>query len=373
MYEIREVKTKKEQKLFVDFPTKLYEGNKQYVHPLRSDELGLFNRKKNVSYDDCDAIYFLAFDGDKVVGRIAGIIQRLYNDKVKENRVRFTRFDCIDNEEVAKLLFDAVEKWGKSKGMNIFHGPLGFNDLDREGLLIDGFEYLSTFEEQYNYPYYAKLIEACGFVKETDWIEYRIMPPKEIDPRITRLTDLVLKRYNLHIAPKCNKRKYINKYKSDIFEVLNEAYCSLHGVVPFNDRLREQIISQFNLIISLDFVVAILDKDDHVVAFGFAMPSISKAVQKSKGRLTPLGIARIFHSVKHPEYADFGLIAVKQEYQGKGLTAIMLKQIVDVIKKYNLEYCETNLNLEDNLKIQQTWKNFEHKQHKRRRCYVKNI
>ena len=373
MYKIREVKTKKEQKLFVDFPTKLYKDCKQYVHPLRMDELNLFDKDKNASYDDCEAVYFLAFNGDEVVGRIAGIIQKLYNEKVNEKRVRFSRFDCINDQDVANLLFKAVEKWAKVRGMNLFHGPLGFNDLEREGLLIDGFEHLSTFEEQYNYPYYQTLIENYGFEKEKDWFEYKIFPPKEPDERINRLTEVVLKRYKLRIAPKQNKNKFIEKYKKGIFDVLDEAYGELHGTIPFNDKMREQIISQFKLFISLDFIVVIVDENDEVVAFGFAIPSLSKAIQKSKGKITPLALIRILHAVNHPDCADFGLIGVRKKYQGKGLTAIMLKHIIDTVNKYKIKYCETNLNLEDNYKIQQTWKNFEHEQHKLRRCFIKKI
>lgn len=373
MIEIKEVKTKKDKKLFVDFPTKLYKKCQQYVHPLRMDEMNLFDKKKNVSYDDCDAVYYLALDEGKIVGRIAGIIQKSYNKKVEENRVRFSRFDCIDNQDVANALFSAVENWAKEKGMEIFHGPLGFNDLDREGLLIEGFEHLSTFEEQYNYDYYQKLIENYGFGKEVDWVEFKIYPPKELDPRICRLSDAVLKRYKLRLATGKRKSKFINHYKKEIFEVLDEAYGSLHGVVPYTERLRDQIISQFKLFIKMDFIVILVDENDSVVAFGFGIPSLSTAIQKSKGRLTPLALKRILSAVKNPKIIDFGLIGVRNQYQGKGLTAIILKHIIEKMKEINIEHCETNLNLEDNLKIQQTWKNFEHDQHKRRRCFVKKI
>lgn len=373
MIEIKKVTTKKDQKLFVDFPTKLYENCPQYVHPLRMDELNNFNPKKNVSYEDCDTACFLAFEDGRVVGRIAGIIQKLYNKKVNEKRVRFSRFDCTNNQRVANALFAAVEKWAKEKGMEIFHGPLGFNDLDREGLLIEGFDELATFEEQYNYPYYQTLIENYGFEKEKDWLEFKIFPPKKIDERFSRLSDAVLKRYKLKLADTTHKNKFINHYKKQIFEVLDEAYGSLHGVVPFTDKLREQIISQFKLFINKDFIVVLVDETDRVVAFGFAIPSLSNVIQQSKGRITIPTLFKVLKCVKKPKVADFALVGVRNEYQGKGLTAVVLKHIIEVANKYNLEYCETNLNLEDNLKIQQTWKNFDHEQHKRRRCFVKKI
>ncbi|MDD3397337.1 MAG: hypothetical protein PHR96_02205 [Clostridia bacterium] len=373
MITIKEVKTRKQQAEFVDFPTKLYNNNKYYVHPLRIDEINLFNRKKNVYYEDCDAVFYLAYKDDKIVGRIAGILQRLYNDKTKEKRVRFTRFDSTNDEEVATALFNAVENWAKQKGMNKVHGPLGFNDLDREGLLIEGFDYIATFEEQYNYNYYQKLIEKCGYQKEIDWLEYRIYPPKEISERVQRLSDTVLKRYNLKVVNEKNKNEYLKKYKKGIFEVLDEAYSSLYGVVPFNDRLRDQIVSQFKLFIKLRYVITIVDENDEVVAFGFAIPSLSEAVQKSKGRFFPFGFIRMLKAINETKYADLGLIAVKTEYQSKGLLAVVLNYVINNMIKHNLEYCETNLMLEDNLRIQQTWNNFEHIQHKRRRSFIKNL
>lgn len=373
MIEIVEVKTKKEKKLFVDFPTKLYKNCENYTHPLRMDEINLFDKNKNVSYEDCDVIYYLAKKDGEVVGRIAGIIQKLYNEKTSEKRVRFSRFDCINDVEVSNALFSAVEKWAKEKGMNKIHGPMGFNDLDREGMLIEGFEYPATYEEQYNFDYYPKLVEAYGFEKEVDWVEFRIYPPTKMDERVERLSDAVLKRYKLKVATGKNKKQFIEKYKQSIFEVLDLAYGSLYGVVPFTDKLRDQIISNFYLFIKMEYIIVLVDENDKVVAFGFAIPGINKAIRKSKGKLFPFGIFRLLHAVKKSRVADFGLVGVRPEYQGKGLTAVILRHIMNIMIKNKIEYCETNLNLEDNLKIQQTWKNFEHLQHKRRRSYVKKI
>lgn len=373
MIKIEEVKTKRQLKKFVDFPTKLYENCPYYVHPLRMDEISSFNPTKNVNFEDCDATCFLAYENDRIVGRIAAIIQKAYNNKVGEKRVRFSRFDCVNNQAVADALFAAAENWAKSKGMEIVHGPLGFNDLDREGLLIEGFDQMSTFEEQYNYPYYQKLIEGCGYEKEKDWLEYKIFMPKEPNERINRMSEAVLKRYNLKLADTSNKNKFIDRYKAQIFEVLDEAYCSLHGVVPFTEKMREQIISQFKMFINKDFIIVLLDENDRVVSFGFAIPSLSEAISKSKGRITLPTLFRVMKAVKKPKIADFALVGVRTEYQSHGLTAVIMKFIIDVMKKYNIEYAETNLNLEDNLKIQQTWKNFEHHQHKRRRCFIKHL
>jgi GNAT superfamily N-acetyltransferase len=375
MVEIQEVLTRKQRAQFVDFPTKLYKNCEYYVHPLRVDEMKLFNRKKNEIYKDCDAVYYLALRDGKVVGRIAGILQNAYNKKTNEKRVRFSRFDSINDEEVAKALFNAVEKWAKDKGMEIIHGPLGFNDLDREGLLIQGFDYDSTFEEQYNYDYYPTLIEKCGYGKEIDWLEYRIFPPKEINERVKKLSEAVLKRFKLRIAKEKSKKKYIEKYKKGIFDVLDEAYSSLYGVVPLTDKLRDQIISQFRLFIKLDYIITIVDENDEIAAFGFAIPSLSEAVRKSKGRYLPFGFIRMLCAVKGKKNkrADLGLIGVRDKYQNKGLPAVVMSGIIERMVKEKFEYCETNLMLEDNLRIQQTWDNFDHIQHKRRRSYVKKI
>ncbi len=373
MIKIEEVLTKKQQRQFVDFPTKLYDKCPYYVHPLRMDELNLFNPKKNVSYNDCDVVFYLAKKEGKIVGRICGIEQKLYNQKNNEKRVRFTRFDFINDLEVVKSLTGAVEKWAKNKGMSIVHGPMGFNDLDREGLLVEGFDQLSTFEADYSYPYYAELLEKCGYTKEVDWLEFKIFAPKKIDERITRIATLVAKRYKLRVATAKTLNEYLEKYQEGIFETIDEAYSELYGVTPYTKPLQEQIISQFKLFLSMECMVTIVDENDRVVAFGLGIPSLAKAVQKSKGRLTPAGIVRLLLAKKNMKVLDFALIAVRPEYQGGGLPAMIMLAMFNQLKKYDLEYCETNHSLETNKKILLTWKNFENEQHKRRRCYWKKF
>lgn len=373
MIEIKEVKTKKQRKLFIDFPTKLYKGVKQYVHPLRSSEFELFNPKKNVSFEDCEASYFLAYKNDELVGRIAGIIQRLYNDKVNEKRVRFTRFDCINDKEVAKALFDAVENWAKQNGMNIVHGPMGFNDLDREGMLIEGFDEVATFEEAYNFEYYKDLMEHCGYIKEVDWVEFNLKLPEVLDPKIDKVADMVMKRYNLKSAPKKSKRAFIKKYAKGIFKLLDEAYGPLYGVVPYTDKVRKQVIDQFKMFISLDFMSLVVDENDDLVAFGFAIPSLSEPVNKHEGRLTLPSLLKILKAVKHPKQLDLALIAVKPGWQTRGVPALIFREMVSSFIKRGIETCETNLNLEDNLSVISLWKHFEHRQHKRRRSWIKKL
>lgn len=373
MIEIKEVKTKGDIKKFVTFPHKLYNKNANYVPFLDIDEVNKFNEKKNESYDDCIVKCYLAYKNKKIVGRIAGIIQKLYNEKVNEKRVRFSRFDCINDVEVSTALFKTVENWAKEQGMDIIHGPMGYNDLDREGLLIEGFDHLSTFEEQYNYPYYADLIENYGFKKEVDWVEYRIKVPKEPNERVERLSEIVAKRYKLNVVRPNSIKDFVGEYKDQFFETLDAAYSHLYGVVPFSDKLKDSLIDQFGLILNKDFIVGITNEQGSLVAFGLIFPSLSEAVNKSKGKLLPWGIFRMLKQIKKPRNVDLGLIAIRPEYQNKGVNTMIISTLMKVLIKKQIQFAETNLMLEDNNRIQSQWDLFEHVQHKRRRSFVKEI
>ena len=372
MIEVKEVTSKKMQKEFLNFPLKLYKGVKQFVPPLYGDEKQIFN-KNYMYYDTCEAVYYNAYKDGEIVGRISGIIQRQSNEKTGEKRIRFTRFDAIDDQEVANKLFDAVKEWAKSNGMEKICGPLNFSDLEREGLLIDGFDEISTFEEQYTYPYYPKLIENYGFEKEVDWVEYKIYPPKEVDPKIKKISEMVQKRYNLHVAKEKNTNSLIKKYKDGIFDCLNQGYKDLYGVVPYTEKMKQSLIKQFKLVIDIDFVIVICDENNKVVGFGLAFPSLSEAVNKCGGKLFPFGVFKLLKAIKRPKIYDFGLISVYPEYQNKGVNSIILEQLMQRMIDSGLEYCETNLNLEDNTKVQAQWKFFEHTQHKRRRSYILDV
>ena len=373
MLEIREVKNKRDLKSFIAFPIKHFKGIEYFVPDLAIDEANKFGKKVNEFSDSCINKSFIAIKDGKVVGRIAGIIQQAHNKKTETKRVRFSRFDCINDESVAHSLFAAVEAWAKSEGMDRIHGPLGFNDLDREGMLVEGFDQYNTFEEQYNYDYYPKLVESYGFEKEIDWVEYRLFPPKEINPRIKAIAEAVIKRYKLRVLIPTNKRKFIKQYADSFFECINRAYAPLHGVVPIEGKVKEAIVSQFKIILNLKFVIALIDQNEKMVGLGFALPSLSDAINKSKGRLFPFGIFRMFNAINKPKKLDLGLIAVVPEHQGKGLNAVMMQFLMECMINHKLEYCETNLNLEDNTKVQAQWGDFEYIQHKRRRCYTKKI
>ncbi len=376
MLKVVPVTTKKQLKQFVKFPLKLYKGHPFYVPALYSDELKILNPKTSIHMgEDAECQCFLCYRDKEIVARACGIISHLYNEKNNEKRLRISRFDCIDDIEVAKAILEAVENWGRSKGMEIVHGPLGFNDLEREGLLIEGFDEICTFESTYTYPYYPKLFDALGYQKEVDWIEWQIKIPETCDDRNTRISEAVQKRLNIHEAEIKSVNQLIKDYYEQIFDLLDEAYGKLYGTVPITEKVRKGMISQFKLILNKDLISILVDENNKVVGFGLVFPSIAKAVNKTKGKLFPFGWIRLLHAIHHFETMDLALIAVSPELQDKGLTAIifhnMLSRIVE--KKMGIKIAETNLQLEENEKIQQLFKKYDHKQVRRRRCYVKSL
>ena len=373
MVEIREVKTKKERKEFVEFPLNLYKGNEYFVPALYGDEMNIF-KPDYAYYDQAEAVYFNAYRDGKIVGRISGILQHAANKKWGQKQIRFTRFDAIDDQEVANALFAAVEAWGRDKGMEEIVGPLGFSDLEREGLLIDGFDQMNTFEEQYNYPYYQKLIENCGYGKDVDWVEHQLRVPEGgFDPKYKKIGDMMLQKYNLHFGEAKSTREFINKYAEDIFAIWDETYDKIYGTVPFTDKLKKSVVSQFKLLINKKYIRVIFDEHGTIVAFGFLFPAISVAVRPSGGRLTLPCICRILKAIRHPKVLDLAIIGVKDAYKNKALSAPMLAELGEAMISDGIEHCETNLNLEHNIPIQNAWKYFDAKQNKRRRCFIKKL
>ena len=364
--------TKKQQKEFVEYPLRLYKGNPYFVPPLYADEMALF--KKETVYDDqAESVFYIAKRDGQTVGRIHGILQLASNKKWNQKRVRFTRFDCIDDQEVANALFEKVENWAREKGMDTVVGPLGFSDLDREGLLIEGFDQLATFEEQYNYPYYQRLIENLGYEKEVDWEERKLYAPKEPDERLLRVSKKMMEKYGLRFGEAKNTREFLKKYADKFFDILDETYVDIYQTVPFTDKMKKSLISSFKLIVNVKNVSVILDKDDNVVCFGLCFPSIAKAVQKSGGRLTPLTLAKCLYAIKNPKVIDLALIGVLPEYKRKGIASVFIGRLMEMLSSGDIEYAETNLNLETNHAILNQWKSFDCVQHKRRRSYTKSL
>lgn len=373
MVDIIKVRSKKEQNEFLNFPLRLYKDCEFFVPPLWGDEKKIFS--KNYIYNDsCESEYFLAKRDGVTVGRISAILQRASNEKHGEKRVRFTRFDCIDDTEVSRALFSAVEDFAAKRGMDTLCGPLGFSDLEREGLLIEGFDRLSTYEEQYNYGYYPKLVEDSGYVKEVDWNESILRAPDpESIARMKKMSDFVMNRYKLRIGKAKNVGDFINKYADGLFELIDIGYEGLYGTVPFTDGMKKMMIDNFRLIIDLKYVAAILDENDKIVCMGICFPSLAHAVQRSNGHMTPAALVRLLGAIKHPKVLDLGLIAVHPEYLNRGITAIITAELMRMLAEDNIEYAETNLNLEDNFAIQNQWKRFPREIHKRRRAYVKKV
>ncbi len=369
---VKEVTTKKQIKEFLDFPLNLYNGNKYFVPPIYSDEKKIFS-KDYVYSDTCKTVFYNAYQDNKIVGRISAIIQNASNEKWDQKRVRFTRFDSIDSQDVADSLFNKVEEFAKENGMTEIVGPLGYSDLEREGLLIEGFDYLNTYEEQYNYPYYQKLIENNGYEKEVDWIEHRLMPVKEKSERLISLGDKILEHYKLKIVTGLTPKQYIKKYKDQFFDILDLTYDKIYGTVPFTDSMKQMMIDNFQLIINMNLFITIVDENDKIAAFALAFPAIGEALQKSKGHFTLPCIFKLLKAIKHPKQMDLGLIGVLPEYESKGVAASMIGRIITTMLDNNIEYAETNLNLEDNKHIINQWKNFDYIQHKRRRCFIKKI
>lgn len=371
---IVEVKSYKDRRDFVNFPLKLYKTCEFFVPPLYGDEMALF-KKKNAYSSTCESVFFLAKRGKEVVGRIQGILQHQSNEIRNEKRARFTRFDSINEQAVANALFEALENWAKEKGMDTLCGPLGYNDLEREGLLIEGFDEMSTFEEQYSYSYYPQLIEGCGYQKEIDWLESQIRAPKEKNGMLKRVSERALEINKLHVVDpsKYTKRQYIETYKEGVFECIDRCYSHLYGTVPMTEESKKQIVDQFVMILNPKYLIIICDENDRVVSFALCLPSIGGALQKSGGRLTIPALIRLFKAIKNPRVVDLALIGVLPEYQSSGINAVMLQGMVEKLEGGEVDYFETNLNLETNKQVMAQWKYFDARQHKRRRAYKKGL
>ncbi|MBO4841873.1 MAG: hypothetical protein J5478_00680 [Bacteroidales bacterium] len=374
MIAIREVKTRREQREFLEFPLRLYKGNPCFVPPLYADEKKMF-RKDYVYSDCCQWVCYNAYRDGEMVGRIQGIIQEASNRKNAERRARFNRFDAIDDPAVSRALFEAVETWARGKGMDTLCGPLSFSDLEREGLLIEGFDQPQTFEEQYNAPYYQQHIEQLGFAKEVDWTESRIYAPEpsEDEEDLDKLTEFIFRRYKLHFGASKGTKDFLNRYKDGIFELLDKSYEGLYGTVPFTERMKKLMIDNFRLVIDPKYTAVILDENERMVCFGFAIPAIAAALVGTKGKYTPRVLWRLLRCIRHPKVIDLCLIGVDPEYLNRGVSAAFASAIMHMLRDTDVAYAETNLNLEDNYAILNLWRRFNAVQVKRRRAYVKKL
>ena len=373
---IKKVTTKKELKKFIRFNYELYKNNPYSVPDLYDDMLNTFNKKKNAAFEFCEADYFLAYKDGKAVGRIAAIINRRANEKWDRRDVRFGWIDFVDDEEVSSALLRTVEQWGKERGMTHIVGPLGFTDFDAEGMLVDGFDQLGTMATTYNYPYYSVHMERLGYAKEVDWVEYKIFIPDAIPEKHKRISALIQKKYNLRIKKYTSGKKIARDYGQEIFQLMNEAYSPLFGYSPLTQRQIEQYVKMYLPILDLRMVTLIVDADDRLVAVGISMPSLSEALQKAHGRLLPFGwyyLLKVLFFKRRAKILDLLLVAVKPEYQNKGVNALLFDDLIPVYQQLGFEYAESNPELELNGKVQAQWDYFETQQHKRRRAFKKQI
>jgi hypothetical protein len=370
--EVKEVTTLRELKQFVSFQYSLYKDNRYWVPPLRADELQSLRKDKNPAFDFCEARYWLAYKDGKIAGRVAAIINKRYNEKWNQKAARFGWFDFVDDDDVSGRLLQEVERWASEQGMFHIHGPLGFTDMDGEGVLVEGFEETSTLGALYNHPYYQRHIERLGYSKDTDWIEYEATMHGEIPEKVARLAEIALKRNNLRVL-NARKAKELLPYAKKIFHVLNDAYKDLYGFVELSEKQIDMYVKQYFGFIIPEYVPVVLDSNNEVVAFGIAMPSLSKALQRCKGRLFPFGFIYVLRALKKNRRVDLYLTAVRPDMQNKGVNAILIHESNKVYIKNKIEKVETNRELEGNTKVQAQWKFYDVRQHKRRRCYKKQL
>lgn len=370
---IKEITRKNDLKKFIKFPNKLYEDNKFYVPPLISAELETLSKDKNPAFDFCEAKYWLAYnENNTIVGRIAGIINHKYNKKVGKQLVRFGWLDFIEDIDVLKTLIQAVVKFANEKGAVGIHGPLGFSEFDASGILIEGFDEIPTAYGKYNYPYYSQMIEQLGFGKEVDWVEFRVTVPNEIPVRYSRITGSIAEKHKLR-SVKFKSKKEILEYADGIFQLLNKEYESIHGFSELTPNQIDALKKQFIPLLRLKFVSVVLNAENKVVGFGICLPSLSRALQQSKGNLFPFGFLHIQKALRVNDTTDSLLIAIHSDYRKKGVNSMIFNDVGNSMIADGIKYLETTRMLEHNLLIQNLWNKFEMRNHKRARCYFKRI
>ena len=374
--EIKKVTTKSDLKRFIRFNYEFYKDNPYSVPDLYDDMVNTFSPKKNAAFEFCEADYFLALREGKIVGRVAAIINKRANETWKKQTVRFGWIDFIDDIEVSTALINTVKAWGKERGMTEIEGPLGFTDMDAEGMLIEGFDQLSTMATIYNYPYYPVHMEKLGLEKSSDWVEMKIYVPDQIPEKHLRISRIISQKYNLHVR-KIKSKKEIREtgIAHEIFRLINESYAPLFGFSKMSERQIDQYVNMYFPILDLRMVSIVENEQNEIVAVGISMASLSRALQKAKGKLLPFGWFYLLKAlfVKRPKVLDLLLVAVRPDYQGKGVNALLFTDLIPVYKKLGFEYAESNPELELNDKVQNQWQYFKTEQHKRRRCFKGNI
>jgi len=370
--EIKEVTSRRELRQFIDFPYRLYRKDPRWIPPLIRGEKESLDPKKNPSFDHCETFLLLALKGGKVVGRIAGIINHRYNEQWNKRVARFSWFDLEDDREVSRGLFDALEQWARQHGMEEMVGPMGFTTFDHEGLLIKGFDEIPTFAGGYNYPYYQTHLEALGFQKEIEYVEYELTVPSVIPEKVITISRIVTERYGLRVL-EYRSTKDLLPYAEQIFQVINAAYRPLFGFTELTDKQIRYFVKKYFSVVRPEYTTVVVDKNDQVLGFQISMPSLSRAFQKANGRLFPLGWYYMTRAIRNPERLDLLLTGILPEYQNKGVNALFMYHLTRAAIAHGIKYAESNNELEDNVKIQSLWKPYDRRQHRRSRIYSKHL
>ncbi|MDE5882540.1 MAG: GNAT family N-acetyltransferase [Muribaculaceae bacterium] len=375
MIEIKTIEpTKANLKDFTQFQIDLYDGNPYFVPPLISDDVETLSPEINPAFDFCESVYFMAYRDGKPVGRIAGILNKQVNEHHKTSNARFGFIDFIDDPEVSAALMKAVEDWAREKGMKKLIGPLGFTDLDHEGMLVEGFQELSTMATIYNNAYYATHLEKLGYKKESDWVEFCIDVPDSVPEKMNRIAELVKKKYGLKVLKYDNRKRIKSEYGRALFHLINDSYDGLYEYSHLTERQIDYYINLYLDLLNLDLVTLIVDKEGKLVGVGISMPSMSRALQKSKGKLFPLGWWHLLKGLKGKnDRVDLLLVAVKPEFQNKGVNALLFQDLIPYYQKYGYKWAESNPEMETNSKVQSQWEYFNYRQHRRRRSFYKNL
>lgn len=376
MIEIKKVQTKQELKTFIRFNYEMYKNNPYSVPDLYEDMMDTFSPEGNPAFEFCEADYFLAYKEGRVVGRVAAIINRRANETWGKKSVRFGWIDFEDDIEITRALLDTVKEWGRERGMVEIEGPLGFTDMDAEGMLIEGFEELSTMATIYNHPYYPKHMEQLGFEKAADWVENKIYIPDAVPEKHLRIARIVSEKYGLRVRKIRNKKEVMeNNTAHRIFECINDAFAPLFGYSRMTDRQIDKYVKSYIPVLDLRMVSIVEDKEGNIIAAGISMPSMSRALQRAKGRMFPFGWWHLLKALRwgRDEMLDLLLIGVRPEYQGKGVNALIFADLIPVYNQLGFKYAESNIELEDNGKVQNQWQYFDVIQHKRRRCFRQDL
>ena len=374
MVEIRKVSTRRELKQFVQFYYDLYRGSEQAVPYLFFDEMATLRRDKNPSFECCEADYFMAYKDGKAVGRVAAIINRRANERWQCHQVRFGWFDFVDDPQVSKALLETVEQWGRERGMTEMAGPLGFIDTDREGMLVEGFDELSTMYVNYNYPYYAKHIELYGdFVKDNDYVEFKVTVPQDMNYKFHKVAEMVRKRYGLRVHKFTRHELLKEGYGHEVFRLLNATYKDLYGFSQLSDQQVDKLVNDYIKIADLNLVTAIMD-GDRMIGFGITFPSFSRALQKTRdGRLFPMGWWQVLKILKwhRTDTVDLLLIGVLPEYRSKGATALIFDDLIQQFQRYGFKWPDAMPQMESNEAVLAQWQYLDSRIHRRHRCFRK--